>query len=48
MKGKLNGRGRVIQIDGEVYDGEWRDNKQNGFGIKRWPSSAKYEGYWFI
>ena len=31
-KGLSNGRGRAIFDDGELYIGEFKDNKRNGFG----------------
>ena len=29
---------------GAIYDGEWRGNVRDGFGIQTWPDGAKYEG----
>ena len=29
----LHGRGRLIHSNGEVYEGEWFEDKTNGFGI---------------
>jgi len=28
-----NGKRRLIHSDGDVYEGEWIDNKANGFSI---------------
>ena len=32
--------------DGDVYEGEWKDDKANGFGIYYYSNGNKYEGYW--
>ena len=32
--------------DGSVYDGEFRDNIQNGYGVFHWPDGTIYEGPW--
>ena len=32
--------------DGALYDGEWRENIQNGYGIFRWADGSIYEGSW--
>ena len=31
-EGLSNGRGRAIFDDGNIYTGEFKDNKRNGFG----------------
>ena len=30
---KANGKGRLIHSDGDVYEGEWCEDKAEGFGI---------------
>ena len=30
--------------DGSVYDGEWHDNKINGYGIYSWTDGRRFEG----
>ena len=30
---KANGRGRLIHADGDVYDGNWLNDKAHGFGV---------------
>ena len=30
--------------DGERYEGEWRDDKENGRGVTTWPDGHRYEG----
>lgn len=34
----------VTLKDGATYDGEWRGNYKDGWGIQTWPEGAKYEG----
>lgn len=46
-----NGRGRMIiqnslKLNGSTYDGEWIDNKKNGFGIITYTNGNRYEGEW--
>lgn len=26
LRGKANGRGRIVHVDGDVYEGEWCDD----------------------
>lgn len=33
--------------NGVIYDGEWKGNVREGFGVQIWPDGAKYEGQWF-
>jgi len=42
---KRHGMGRFTH-GGEVYDGEWTDDKMTGHGIFRFASGAQYEGQW--
>ena len=30
---KSNGKGRLIHSDGDVYEGDWVNNKADGYGI---------------
>ena len=32
--------------DGDIYDGEWKDDKQHGKGTFKWPHGDMYEGEW--
>eukprot|EP00804_Cyclotella_cryptica_P028642 CCRYP_008164-RA/>CCRYP_008164-RA protein AED:0.21 eAED:0.21 QI:406/0.8/0.66/1/0.8/0.66/6/422/991 len=32
--------------DGSVYEGEWRDNTPNGWGVFRWPDNSVFQGMW--
>ena len=31
---------------GAIYEGEWLDNKRDGYGKQIWPDESKYEGNW--
>ena len=33
MKGKIHGRGVFRFADGDVYEGEWKEDKIHGIGI---------------
>ena len=42
-----SGKGKLIQIGGAVFDGEWIDGKMNGFGTLMYENGKiAYEGYW--
>ena len=30
--------------DGRVFDGDWKNNKMEGYGIFTWPDGRRYEG----
>ncbi len=30
---------------GEVYEGEYKEDKKNGFGTLKWPNGNIYAGY---
>lgn len=38
--------GIFYHVDGDVFDGEWADDKANGYGIYTHVNGAKYIGYW--
>ena len=47
FKGVREGKGKFYYQDGGFYDGDWRDNKMEGFGILYYQSNRKaYEGLW--
>ena len=46
MNNMANGYGRVIYADGDMYEGEWKDDKAQGKGIYIHADGAKYEGEW--
>ena len=31
-------------LDGEIYYGEWKNNKKNGKGMTKWSEYDSYEG----
>ena len=35
-----------MHVDGDVYDGDWLNNKANGQGIYSNVKGARYEGGW--
>ena len=41
-----NGQGKFWHADGDVYEGEWRDDQKHGFGVYNHMSGARYEGHW--
>jgi len=38
--------GKFWHADGDVYEGEWKDDKANGYGIYVHVNGARYEGNW--
>ena len=34
----------MIHADGDIYEGEWRNDKANGYGTYSHSNGAKYEG----
>lgn len=43
---KIVKRDPVNLATGAVYNGEWRGQFREGYGIQTWPDGSKYEGYW--
>jgi len=39
-----NGRGKLIHNDGDVYEGEWVNDKAEGRGVYLHSNGAKYDG----
>ena len=44
---RKHGRGKAMWTDGSKYDGEWYENKIQGFGTMVWPDGRMYQGEWF-
>lgn len=45
--GKRNGNGRLVDPEGCVYLGAWKDDEQTGYGSYENPTKGyKYEGEW--
>ena len=42
----IAGKGKYTTIDGDVFEGEYRDNQPHGDGTKLWITGAKYTGGW--
>ena len=42
----MDGRGKFTWADGRCFEGEYVNDKKQGFGIFSWPDGRKYEGYW--
>ena len=40
-----NGYGVYAWANGEIYEGEFVNNKMSGKGKYSWPSGREYEGY---
>ncbi len=44
--GKQHGYGIYEYLNGDVYEGEWKDGLRNGKGIYTTANGKKYEGEW--
>ena len=42
----MNGKGVFIWADGRKYEGEYKNDKKEGFGEFEWVNGKKYRGYW--
>ena len=40
------GFGKYTYLDGEKYEGDWRNGKYHGQGTYTWKDGQKYEGEW--
>jgi hypothetical protein len=38
--------GRLIHADGDVYEGDWLDDKAHGRGFYTHTDGSRYEGEW--
>ena len=36
----------LVHADGDIYEGEWEEDKANGYGVYIHVNGAQYEGYW--
>ncbi len=41
-----NGKGKLIYASGDIFEGEWLNDKADGKGIYYHINGAKYEGEW--
>jgi len=39
-----NGRGRLVHVDGDVYEGNWVNDQAEGYGVYLHKNGASYEG----
>ncbi len=42
----MHGRGVFTWSDGRMYNGEYYDDKKQGYGVFTWPDGRKYDGSW--
>jgi len=42
----MHGKGTCLWVNGDKYEGQWKDGKMSGQGIKTWVNGDKYEGEW--
>ena len=40
--GGLNGKGKMVLLDGETYEGEWKNGKPDGRGSHTFPDGSSY------
>lgn len=38
--------GTIRTTGGDIYSGEWRRNKKNGYGTYKWKDGDRYQGQW--
>jgi hypothetical protein len=43
-----NRKGRLIHAGDDVYEGDWHEDTQNGFGIETWTDGARSEGQYHM
>ena len=36
----------MYMANGSKYQGDWKNNKEEGYGIYTWPDGSRYEGDW--
>ena len=42
----MHGKGVFRWEDGRIYEGEYFENKKQGFGVLKAKNGKKYEGFW--
>ena len=42
----MNGKGIFIWSDEKKYEGEYREDKKEGFGVFEWADGRKFRGQW--
>ena len=43
-EGKKHGKGKMTYVNGDIYEGDFKDNKMNGVGTFTFASGGVYEG----
>ena len=52
MDGRLHGKGVMTYPDGRLYEGDFKNNQRNGFGVMiyqdggKYSEGSRYEGGW--
>jgi len=46
MDNLAEGKGRLIHADGDIYEGDWKNDKAHGKGIYVHMDGARYDGDW--
>ena len=41
-----DGKGKFIWSKNEFYEGEFKENKIEGYGVYHWEDGSKYKGEW--
>ena len=41
-----SGKGKLIRANGDIYEGEWKEDKRHGYGVLLKSDGGKYEGNW--
>lgn len=36
----------IKYINGDIYDGNWKDDKKNGNGVYKWKNGNVYKGFY--
>lgn len=44
MSNKAEGKGTFWHAEGDVYDGDFKDDKANGYGVYTHVNGSRYEG----
>ena len=42
----VHGKGKFYHADGDIFEGEWKNDKITGYGVYYHTNGAKYEGEW--